>query len=270
MHRGEITNEQWVRLKPLLPPQHPTKKGGRPPEDHRQVINGIMWVQRTGAPWRDLPERYGNWKTVSSRFYRWQKAGIWQRILEALQQQAHENGDLDWNENYVDSSVVRAHQHAAGAKNSGADTEGLGRSRGGFSTKVHIRADGRGRPLTFVVTPGQRHDSVVFEQLLDQGKVRRSTAGRPRLRPVRIVGDKAYSSAKIRKLLRKRGIRATIPTPSNQRRLPKFDHEAYRWRSRVERLINRLKQLRRVATRYEKRAHNYLAMLTIAAILIWL
>lgn len=270
MHRGDLTNAQFERLKPVLPPQGTTKKGGRPPAEHRQIINGILWVLRTGSPWRDLPERYGNWKTVASRFYRWQRAGIWQRLLEALQQQAYERGELDWEEHYVDSTVVRAHQHAAGAKSRGTADEGLGRSRGGFSTKVHFRADGRGRPMTFVVTPGQRHDAVAFEQLLDQGKVRRATAGRPKQRPKRIVGDKAYSSAKNRRLLRQRGIRAVIPTPSCQRRLRTFDREAYRRRNHVERLVNRLKQHRRVATRYEKRAHNYLAMLNIAAVLLWL
>ena len=83
--RHELTDEQWERLEPLLPPQKP--KTGRPNKDHRTIINGILWILRTGAPWRDLPERYGPWSTVASRFYRWQQAGIWQRVLEALQQQ---------------------------------------------------------------------------------------------------------------------------------------------------------------------------------------
>lgn len=89
---------------------------GRPARDHRQIINGILWIQRTGAPWRDLPERYGPWRTVASRFYRWQKAGVWQRVLEALQQEADRQGELDWQIHYVDSTTIRAHQHAAGAK----------------------------------------------------------------------------------------------------------------------------------------------------------
>ncbi len=98
----------------MLPPQEPTR--GRPSHDHRTIINGMLWIDRTGAPWRDLPERYGPWQTVASRFYRWQKAGVWQRILEALQQEADSKGELDWRVHYVDSTVIRAHQHAAGAK----------------------------------------------------------------------------------------------------------------------------------------------------------
>ena len=114
MRRVELTDKQWERLKPLLPPQKPTT--GRPSRDHRTIVDGIIWVLRTGAPWRDLPERYGPWQTVASRFYRWRKAGVWQRILEALQQQADAEGQLDWRVHYVDSTVIRAHQHAAGAK----------------------------------------------------------------------------------------------------------------------------------------------------------
>ena len=114
MGRGDLTTEQWARLAPLLPPQKP--KTGRPAEDHRRILDGIRWIKRTGAPWRDLPERYGPWQTVASRFYRWQRAGIWQRILESLQHQADAKGELNWDIHYVDATVVRAHQHAAGAK----------------------------------------------------------------------------------------------------------------------------------------------------------
>jgi transposase len=80
------------------------------------MINGIRWILRTGAPWRDLPERYGPWQTVASRFYRWRQAGIWERLLAAVQQQGEATGELDWDLHFVDGTVVRAHQHAAGAK----------------------------------------------------------------------------------------------------------------------------------------------------------
>src|ERR687886_2189296 len=114
MKRGDLTDEQWERLQPLLPPQKP--KTGRPNEEHRRIINGILWIDRTGAPWRDLPERYGPWRTVASRFYRWRKAGVWQDILRALRQKADAAGGIDWGTHYVDGTTVRAHQHAAGAK----------------------------------------------------------------------------------------------------------------------------------------------------------
>ena len=114
MRRGELTDEQWEKLSPLLPPQKP--EVGRPAQDHRVILNGILWIVRTGAPWRDLPERYGPWSTVANRFYRWVRAGVWQRILEALQQQADAEGRVDWEKHSVDSTIIRAHQHAAGAK----------------------------------------------------------------------------------------------------------------------------------------------------------
>jgi transposase len=107
MGREELTDTQWERLRPLLPPQKP--KTGRPNKDHRTVLSGIIWILRTGAPWRDLPERFGSPKTVASRFYRWRRAGTWQRILERLQQLRDLEGDLDWGEHVVDGTVVRAH-----------------------------------------------------------------------------------------------------------------------------------------------------------------
>ncbi len=114
MPRYDLTNEQWYHLKPLLPPQRPPT--GRPAHDHRTVINGILFVLRGGCAWRDLPYRYGNWKTVSSRFYRWCRQGVWQRVLETLRQRADARGGIDWRVHMVDSTVVRAHQSAAGAR----------------------------------------------------------------------------------------------------------------------------------------------------------
>ena len=114
MNRGEITNAQWERLQPLLPSQKP--KTGRPSVDHRRILNGLLWILRTGAPWRDLPERYGPWRTVASRFYRWQKAGIWNQLLAAVHAQADAHGQLNWDLHYLDGTMIRAHQHAAGAK----------------------------------------------------------------------------------------------------------------------------------------------------------
>ena len=112
--RADLSDEQWTKIKPLLPPQK--ARTGKPAHDHRRILNGIFWLHRTGAPWRDIPERYGNHRTISSRFYRWQKAGIWQQIWSSLMQQADAAGGIDWEVHFVDGTIVRAHQHAAGAK----------------------------------------------------------------------------------------------------------------------------------------------------------
>ena len=133
-----------------------------------------------------------------------------------------------------------------------------------------MRCEGKGKPVTFVLTSGQQHECTVFEQLMEQGSIRRKGRGRPRLFPGRIVGDKGYSFKAIRQYLRRKGINYTIPRKPNQTNTGSFDKAIYKQRNRVERLINRLKHNRRIATRYEKRAENYRAFLTIAAILLWL
>ncbi len=116
-HRHELTDEQWQQLQPLLPPEKP--RAGKPNLPHRTIVNGIVWRLKTGAPWRDLPERFGKWATVYSRFRRWQRAGIWDRVLAALQSAGDAAGRLDWEVHFVDGTVIRAHQHAAGARKKG-------------------------------------------------------------------------------------------------------------------------------------------------------
>lgn len=270
--RYELSDEQWARLEPLLPPQKP--KTGRPNDDHRTIINGMLWVLNSGAPWRDLPRRYGPVGTVSSRFYRWCRSGVWQQVLEALQALADEAGQVGWELHFIDSTVVRAHQHAAGARKVGRDPEApdeaLGRSRGGFTTTIHLRCEGYGKPVTVAVTAGQVHDSQVAPVLMSRGAIKRIGRGRFRLRPATVVGDKAYSSRRFRISMRQRGIIPVIPTKANERRQRNFDREAYRQRNIVERMINKLKNFRRIATRYEKRAANYLNMIMIAVVLLWL
>jgi len=263
---------------------------GRPPKDHRLIVEAIVWLDRTGAPWRDLPSEFGPWETVASRFYRWRRQGVWDRVLARLQAGADARGELDWLVHFVDGSVVRAHQHAAGARRrpakadlaapdtgAGADPdqpgerEALGRSRGGYSTKLHLRVEGGGKAMVILATAGQRHEAPLLRKLLEAGAVKRPGRGRPRVRPDAVVGDKGYSYPSLRRYLRARGIRAVIPSKSDQRRQPGFDRAVYRERNRVERTVNRLKGWRRVATRYEKREVNYLAMVKIAAIvLLWL
>ncbi len=110
--RHELSDREWARLGPLLPP----RTAGKPRQDDRRIINGILWKLATGAPWRDLPERYGPWPTVYTRFRRWTLAGVWDRSFAAVQRQADAAGQVDWTVHFVDGTVIRAHQHAAGAK----------------------------------------------------------------------------------------------------------------------------------------------------------
>ncbi|WP_432215538.1 IS5 family transposase [Streptomyces subrutilus] len=276
-----LTDAQWARIEPLLPDRTP-KRGGRW-RDHRQVIDAIAFKFQTGSQWVHLPERYGNWRGVYNRLRMWAVDGTWERVFTTLVAQADADEDLDWVVS-VDSTIVRAHQHAAGARKKGAPAgepgdHAIGRSRGGLTTKIHLAADAHCRPLAFVLTAGQAGDAPAFAHVMARLRVPRRR-GRPRTRPDMVLADKAYSSRAIREHLRKRGIRAVIPVPADQQghrkrrgsrggRPPAFDREAYKQRNTVERCINRLKQWRGIATRYEKTATIYLAGLHVAGIFLW-
>jgi len=228
----------------------PDQKGstGR---DNRMFVGAVLWIVRTGSPWRDLPEVFGDWNSAFRRFSRWSAKGVWWRIFEAM------SDDPDFEYLIIDSTLIRAHQHAAGEKG-GAEDQAIGRSRGGLSTKIHMAVRGLGCPVRFTLTAGQKGDAPQAADLIED-------------LPAKIVmADTAYDSDALRRVIVDKDAIAVIPNnPSRSFKHP-LDKLLYAQRHLVECCFSKLKQFRRVATRFEKTARNYRAVVTLAAILLWI
>jgi transposase len=273
MERYDLTDAHFALIEPELPTND--GKTGHPWNPHRPIINGIFWRLHAGAAWPDIPERYGKWKTIYDRYTWWRRNGTWDRILKALHIKLDAQGAIDWEQWALDGTIVRAHRAAAGApkeRNDAAEpsNHALGRSVGGFSTKIHLLTDGNGLPLDACLTPGQTHESTQVETVLEQVAIPRAS-GRIRRRPRRLAADRAYDAQRIRHWLRLRGICPVIPPKQRigkrkRGRPVTYNREHYRRRSTIEQCVGWLKECRAVATRYEKLALNYLGLVKLAFI----
>lgn len=216
-------------------------------------MEAMLWILRTGAPWRDLPSCFPAWSSVYTRFWRWTRNGLWPRLLAALS----EHADAEYV--MIDGTVVRAHQHASCVRDQ-QDQQALGRSRGGLSTKLHWLCDALGYPLALIATPGQKAECEQALGLLKQCK-----------RPFEyLLADTGYASDAIREGVKQRRGTAVIKPSSSRSQKPLFDKHLYKERHRIENLIAKLKHSRRLATRYDKRARHYIAFAHLAAIKVWL
>ena len=266
MSRHNLTDTEWNAIRVFLPAERP-KKAGRPWSPHRQVIDGILWVLCTGSSWKDIPPEFGKHKTIYNRFLRWTQEQLWERIINKLLHRLDAQGKIDRSLWCVDGSVIRAHRVASGAPKGELESEenakknALGRSRGGYSTKIHVATDAKGLPLAVTATPGQGGEAPEFENLLASIPL---SLHRKCKRPKAVAGDKAYSSKAIRSHLQRKSISDIIPTRTNERRSKRFEKKLYKKRNIVERVIGWLKEHRRIATRYDKIVDNYLAMIKIA------
>ena len=156
--RYELTDHEWTAIKPMLP----NKPRGVPRVNDRRVLNGIFWVLRSGAPWRDLPDDFGPYTTCYNRFVRWRRAGVWGRIMNALAT-AH-----DASVQMIDTSIVRVHQHGACIIRN--RKQSMGRSRGGLTSKIHAVVDTNGLPVRLALTAGEAHDNRLADKLLSRLK----------------------------------------------------------------------------------------------------
>ena len=252
LRRYELTDCEWEKIKDLLPPEH-TRKRGRPSKNNRIMLNGMIWIARSGAPWRDLPERYGPWESVYSRFRKWIDDGILDNIFRILSLDA-ELEDLS-----IDASIVKAHQHSAGAKKGGAPNA-IGHSRGGTSTKIHAVVDSYGYPLYFMISEGQHSEMKFSIPVLQHVSLQGNT----------VLADKGYNDQSLMEYIQKQGGTFIIPPKSNSKVKRECDWWHYKERHVVENFFLKLKSYRRIATRYDKLACTYLGFLCLASIIIWL
>jgi transposase len=245
--RYELTDYEWAAIKPFLP----NKPRGVPRVNDRRVLNGIFWVLRSGAPWRDLPDNFGPYTTCYNRFVRWRRAGVWDQLMNALA------AGHDAAVQMIDTSIVRVHQH--GACIAGNSEQLMGRSRGGLTTKIHTVVDTSGLPVRLALTTGEAHDNRLVLTLLSALK-----SG------AMLLADRGFDADWIRTFASEQGAWANIPPRRNRTEPICFSRHLYRARNLVERFFNKIKQCRRVATRYDKIAANYLAFIQLASIRLWL
>ena len=235
------------------------------------MVDGILWIKRTGSPWRDLPEEFGKWGTVWDLFDKWNSDGTLDEILFRLRTNF---ADFDSELWCVDGTTVRAARCATGGGKKGIPRNlkdhALGRSRGGFSTKIHLLCDSAGNPIHFHLTPGQAHEASAFDRLMqDVDDHVWDEDGEPLAWPIALAGDKGYRANWIDEYLLELDIKPVIPSKVDEDRTARpveFDREAYRARNIIERLIGWLKENRRIFSRFEKTAKNFGGFLKMAFI----
>ncbi|QEU26581.1 MULTISPECIES: IS5 family transposase [Pseudomonas] len=270
--RYELPDAAWELIADLFSRE---QKMGRPRHDDRLMLNGILWVLCSGAAWRDMPERFGPWSTVYQRFREWRDDGTFNQALERLHLRLNQQGMIDLNTWMIDSTAIRATRAASGAGKKGGPEEpvdhALGRSRGGLTTKIHMLCDASGVPLSFVLSPGQASDISHACPLLEKVRIP-GGPGRPRKRSRWLIADKGYDAEHLRQYCDRYRIRPVIPLRDMNRRpkpgLPRlFDRPKYKQRNVIERMFGWLKERRRLATRYDKLARSFEAMVTLACAL---
>src|SRR5215468_10044148 len=250
MRRYALRDDQWESIKDILPGREGLV--GVTAKDNRLFVEAVLYRYRAGIPWRDLPERFGDPIKIHTRFSRWAKSGVWKKLFEMLA------ADADNEYAMIDSTIVRAHQHSAGAKKNSVRTR-RSVARGGLSTKIHALADALGNPIGFCLTGGEAHDLVGADHLL------------PTMQADTLIADKAFDAdARVLEPLAAAGKTAVIPPRTNRSSPRDYDHQLYTARHLIENFFAKIKQFRAIATRYEKTARNFLAAVQLVASVVWL
>jgi len=247
MTRLMLTDELWSKLRAIMQQQGIYDK-----PNLRMMVEGMLYRMRVGCPWRDLPSIFGFWNSVYKKFNRWSSKNKLINIFKAL---IHDP-DLEWE--FIDGSIVKAHQHSTGA--AGIDEQAIGKSVAGNATKIHMAVDACGLPIEFELTGGEVHDCKVAPEFIEKLPVSEYT-----------IADKGYDSEELRQLIRDRSSIPIIPRKSNSiTGNDDIDWTLYKYRHLVENVFARLKHFRSIATRYDKLKRNYASMLALACGYLWL
>jgi transposase len=247
MARLMLTDDSWSKLKTVMIRHCIYNK-----PNLRMIVEGILFRIRTGCPWRDLPSCFGYWNSVYKQFNRWSENAKLMKIFKSLVQEP----DLEWE--FIDGSIVKAHQHSAGAASK--EDQGIGKSVAGNTTKIHMAVDGYGLPIEFYITGGQVHDCKAAPELLSKLPVSEY-----------VIADKGYDSEQIRELIESTASIPMIPRKNNSKTGNlDFDWGLYKYRHLVENIFARLKHFRAIATRYDKLKRNYTSVLALVCGFLWL
>lgn len=217
----------------------------------RVFVEAIWFVVRSGCQWRLLPEYYGNWRAVHRRFKRWAEAGVWEELM-------HYVSIPDTQEVMIDATIVRSHACASGYGKNSQDREALGRSKGGFTTKIHAIVDALGNPLRFILTPGQRNDITQAEKLTEN------------IKHTTLIADKGYDSQAFVETIQAKTCSVVIPPRKNRKIQRLYDEHTYKERHLIECFFGKIKHFRRIFSRFDKAANTFMAFLSFVGALIWL
>ncbi len=247
MPRLMLTDEHWSKLRTIM-----REHGIYDKPNLRKTVEGILYHMRTGLPWRDLPSFFGIWISIYQQFNHWSSKNKLMTIFKSLVL----DPDLEWE--FIDGSIVKAHQHSTGT--AGEEEQAIGKTVAGNTAKIHMAVDAHGLPIEFDITGGEVHDGKVapkfFAKLPDTDYM---------------IADKGYDSEELRDLVRAKSSVPVIPRKRNSTiGNDDMDWGLYKYRHLVENIFARLKHFRAIATRYDKLKRNYASMVAMACGLIWL
>jgi transposase len=245
-----IKTQEWEQIIAILRTRKDIKT--RNESKLRRFIEAVWYMARSGCQWRLLPSIYGSWRAIHMRFKNWSDKGIWADLFEQVKL------DPDVEVTMIDTTIIRAHACSAGYKKDSRDQEALGRSKGGFTTKIHALVDALGNPLKFILTPGQRHDITQADSLVQD------------LKSTTLLADKGYDSNALVEQLEGQKCIAVIPPKKNRKHQRDYDQHVYKERHLIECFFGKIKHFRRVFSRFDKTAIAFMSFLHFVGALIWL